>query len=697
MGKILVIAEKPSVAKDIGKVLKCNKKGEGYIFGEEYIVTWAIGHLVTLCDPEDYDKDLKKWDINTLPIRPTNIKLKAIKKTRKQLEVIHKLINNKEVSKLICATDSGREGELIFRYIYEITKCKKPFDRLWISSMTDKAIKDGFKNLKNGKEYDNLYFSAKCRSESDWLVGINATRAYTLKYNALLSIGRVQTPTLAILVERQKEIMNFKEEIYYELASIYKDFKGKWVDDTLKNSKIKTKDEATNILNSTKGNDGVVKNVQTVKKKELPPLLFDLTELQIECNKKFGYTAKKTLQLAQDLYEKKKLITYPRTDSKYLSKDMTSKLNSIIKSVDIEPYSNYVQHILNKDKLPISSRIINDKKVTDHHAIIPTGKKVNLTTLNKDEYNVLNLIILRFLSVFYEPYEYNVTTMVININNHNFVSKGNAVIHLGFNELYKGFKNKKNDTQQLPLLKKDDKVEVKDIIIEEKKTKPPKLYTEATLLSAMEHAGRFVDDEAIKETLKESGMGTPATRASIIERLIAVKYIKRQGKTLIPTDKGMKIIDIVPMELKSPSITGKWEKGLNSIHKGNMDVDRFMSSINRFVDYIILESKKDTAVVFEEEKYKAKKGSKKTIAKCPKCEKGTILENRKAYYCSQWKSDCKFTLWKNSLNKEGIEEIDENLAKKIITSNTEIQLKDKIIKVGLCDDKSGKVNIEIIN
>ncbi len=695
MGKKLVIAEKPSVAKEIGKVLKCSKKGDGYIFGDNYIITWAIGHLVTLCDPEDYDKKLKKWNINTLPIKPKQMKLKAIKNTKKQLEIVYKLINNNEVTSLICATDSGREGELIFRYIYEISKCNKPFDRLWISSMTDKAIKEGFKKLKNGHEYDNLYYSAKCRSEADWLVGINATRAFTLKYNTLLSIGRVQTPTLAILVERQKEVNNFKPEVYYEISSQYENFKGKWIDKALKNSKIKNKDDAEKTVEDVKGKIGVVKSLKKENKKERPPLLYDLTELQIDCNKKFGYTAKRTLQIAQDLYEKKKMITYPRTDSKYLSSDMKGKLQSIIKSVHVPQYEKYVEHIFSKDKLNITSRIINDSKITDHHAIIPTGKKINFSNFNRDEFNVMDLIIRRFLSAFYEDYLYSVTTAIVEINTHNFISKGTVVKQLGFNELYKDFKNNKTEKDILPNLKEGDQIKLIKAMLSEKKTKPPKLYTEATLLSAMEHAGRFVEDESIKESLRESGMGTPATRASIIERLVSVKYVKRDGKKLIPTDKGMKVIEVVPNELKSPEITGKWEKGLNLINKGDMKVDRFMSSIGRFVDYIIVESNKNTDIVFENEGFN--KSKVKKIENCPKCKKGIILENAKAFYCSNWKQNCKITIWKNSLEKQGIENISSKDVKSIINGTFNKSVNGKNINVTLDEGLTGRLAVSIKN
>ncbi len=691
MGKILVIAEKPSVARDIGKVLKSTTKGNGCLIGEKYIITWAIGHLVTLCDPDDYDEKLKKWKRETLPIMPKDIKLKAIPRTREQLSIIYKLIKSEEIDKIICATDSGREGELIFRYIYEISKTKKPFKRLWISSMTTKAIKDGFDNLKDGKEYDNLYYSAKCRSEADWLVGINSTRAYTLKYNALLSIGRVQTPTLNLIVERTKEIKDFKSKVYYEVMSKYKEFSGKLVDEKLKTKKIDKEDEAEQIVLNCNGKNGKVESIKKEEKKQVPPLLYDLTELQIDSNKKYGYTAKKTLEVAQNLYEKRKLITYPRTDSKFLSTDMKSGLMKVIKSVKVDPYIEYVEYLEGLDRLKITKRIINDSKITDHHAIIPTGKKPNMQILGVEERRIYDLIVRRFISVFYDNYKYDVTTVIININNNLFESKGIVVQELGFNEVYKIFKSKKKTTkeEELPKLEKGKDIKVKKISKEKKETKPPKHFTEATLLSSMENAGRLVEDEKLKEMLKESGLGTPATRASIIERLISVKYLQRKGKNLIATEKGIKVIEVVPKELKSPETTGRWEKGLNSISKGEMEVDKFMGSIRRFVKYIVEESDKNIGIQFEEEnKFIRSNG----LGKCPKCS-GTILENRKAYFCSRWKNNCKISIWKNGLEKEGIEINNKFIKELLKEGKVEIGKNENIDVIELESNLTGRLII----
>ncbi len=653
MKKILVIAEKPSVAQDIAKVLECKKKGEGYFYSEIYIVSWAIGHLVSLCDPEDYDVKLKSWQFNTLPIIPDTIKLKATKKTKAQLNILKKLMNSQDVEKIICATDSGREGELIFRYIYQFVKCKKEFQRLWISSMTNTAIKNGFENLKPSKEYDNLFYSAKCRSEADWIVGINATRAYTLKYNTLLSIGRVQTPTLSIIVNRYKEIENFKPEKYYELKLKYKDFDALWIDLKSKSNKL-LKDQAEKIENKIKNKSVSVHSVKLEEKQQAPPLLYDLTELQRDCNKKFGYSAQKTLNIAQNLYEKRKLITYPRTDSQYLSSDMIPNLKFILNRISIDKYKEYINNLGN---LHITKRIVDNSKITDHHAIIPTEKVFKVNSLDKDEFNVYDLIVRRFIAVFLPNYIYNICTIITTTEDEFFISKGNSIVSLGWKQLYKSNSIDKEEDKDEVKLPKVEKNEIRQIIntnIEEKTTKPPKNYTEASLLKAMENAGRFVVDESIKHELKESGLGTPATRASIIERLISVGYIKRSEKSLIPTEKGIKLIEVVPKELKSAETTGRWEKGLNAIAKGKMENIRFMNSIKRYVNYIVDESKKSSIDINFPKENNLSKLKVSNFGICPKCKKGIILENSKAFYCSNWKTGCKYTLWKSDLDKLGI-------------------------------------------
>ena len=708
--KYLVIAEKPSVARDIAKVLKCNKKGEGYLYNDTYVISWAIGHLVTLYEPEEYNESLKKWSINTLPIVPEKIKLKAIKNTRSQLKILNNLMKKESIKELICATDSGREGELIFRYIYDITKCKKPFKRLWISSMTDDAIKEGFENLKDGKEYNNLYYSAKCRSEADWLVGINASRAFTLKFNALLSIGRVQTPTLAIMVERHKEIEKFNIKEYFEIEVDFKTldnnqtYKGVWINKE-NDSKIFEKDVAKNILNSVKGKDGVIKNIENERKKIPQPLLYDLTELQRDCNKKFSYSAQKTLSIAQDLYEKRKLITYPRTDSRYLSEDMRAKLNPILQKLNnIEKYKPFLNYVLNLDKLPIKKRIIDNSKITDHHAIIPTLASVNIDKLSLEEKNVYDLIARRFIAVFYPNYIYDITKITTKIQDNLFITKGTTVIQEGFTKLNLSTEKDKKE-EILPNVKIGEKVHNENVKILDKKTKPPKHYNEATLLSAMENAGRFIEDEALKEQLKESGLGTPATRAAIIERLLKVGYVERKGKLLIPTQKGINLIEVVPKELKSPETTGKWEKGLSSISKGNMQSEVFMASIVRYVNFLVDYAKKSNInVVFDKENNKKFKNNSKykpleKIGICPMCS-NNILENSKSFYCENWKNGCKFNLWKNSMEKYNVF-INKDIAKKLI-KNRKIEnfkitdmkdKKEKLVDITLFEN--GNINVLI--
>ena len=666
MGKILVIAEKPSVARDIAKVLNCAQKGEGVIYGEKYMVSWAVGHLVTLCEPEDYDKSLKRWSMDTLPIMPEKMKLKAIRGSKKQLDILKKLMNDKETDSIICATDSGREGELIFRYIYDYNKCRKPFKRLWISSMTDAAIKEGFDNLKDGSDYDLLYASAKCRSEADWLVGINATRAFTVKYDALLSIGRVQTPTLAMIVKRQAEIDNFVPEKYYEVTADYGDFKGTWTDS--KNSTvIKQLSDAREIASKVDGKDGVVKEVKKTAKQTLPPQLYDLTELQRDCNKMYGFSAQKTLDIAQSLYEKRKMITYPRTDSRYLSDDMIPKIKVIMRRlVNAEIFAGYAQNVIDMEKLPINKRIVDNKKVTDHHAIIPADNSFRKDSLTPEEKKVFGLVALRFIAVFGDPYKYTSTQITVVCEDEKFITKGTTVTDEGWKRLYREvYKNSREKENILPDVKENDTVHIEKADVEEKETKPPVQYNEATLLTAMENAGKNTDDEELKEKLKEYGLGTPATRAAIIERLIQVGYIHRKGKNLVPDEKGRQLISIVPDEMKSPVTTGKWEKGLGSISKGDMQTEKFMASINRYVAYLVQYARGASPDIKIEDKRKKKSSSKsKTFGKCPLCG-GDVLENSKAFYCGGWKNGCKFTLWKDCLDRYGVS-LDGKLVKELL-------------------------------
>ena len=584
--KTLIIAEKPSVGRDIARVVGAAKRGEGYLHGDNYIVSWAIGHLATLKEPEDYNEHHKKWRMADLPIIPTQMGLKPMPKTQKQLTLIKKMMDSKEVGDIICATDSGREGELIFRYIYEWANCEKPVKRLWISSLTDAAIKKGLSTMRDGSEYDKLYASARCRAEADWLVGMNATRAFTLKHNDLLPMGRVQTPTLALLAARQQEIDAFVAQNYWEVVATFltangETYAGTWID-AEGETKILKQEEAEAIKEKILG-DAQVASVEKEEKRQSPPQLFDLTELQREANRKLGLSAKATLDVAQSLYEKHKLITYPRTDSRYISDDMQPQLNPTISALQtISAYQSHADYLLGLSELPITKRIVNDAKVTDHHAIIPTGIK-KMPALNANEAAVYDLIVRQFLAAFFPAYVYEVTTIITEAKGERFQSKGRVEKNAGWTAV---IRDTSTDTP-LPAVQKGEAVTATEAEVLHKKTQPPKPYTEATLLSAMENAGRFVEDEALKEALKASGLGTPATRAAMIEKLIASGYVERRKKALAPTEKGLRLITLVPPELRSPETTGKWERALSRIADGEMEPTRFMDSIKRYVRYLI--------------------------------------------------------------------------------------------------------------
>ena len=588
--KTLVIAEKPSVGRDIAKVLKCKQKGDGYLYSDEYVISWAIGHLATLQEPEDYNPALKKWRMYDLPIIPETMGLKPIPSTEKQLNLLKKMLNSEQIDKVICATDSGREGELIFRYIYQWAKCSKPVKRLWISSLTDSAISDGLAKMKDSCEYDNLFASARCRAEADWLVGMNATRAFTLRHNDLLPMGRVQTPTLAIIVNRHHEIAAFVPENYFEIIAVFQAENG----ETYKGihlspegaDRTSNKEEANQIAEKIKNQPGFIKSIETEEKRQPPPQLFDLTELQRECNRKLGFSAQKTLATAQSLYEKHKIITYPRTDSRYLSQDLVPKLKSTFQSITDPRYKEFADFVLNQPKLPITPRLVNDAKVTDHHAIIPTGKKPP-PSLSGDEAAVFDRIIRNFLAAFHPAYVYDVTTVITESEQEPFRTRGRMDKNKGWTSVYSHEKEKEKDEPIIPNLKQNDKVTTAESEVLNKKTVAPKPYTEATLLSAMENAGRFVEDESLKEALKSSGLGTPATRAAMIEKLISSNYIERKKKNLTPTEKGIKLISLVPPEMRQPETTGKWERGLTRIAKGELDEAKFMDSIKRYVIYLV--------------------------------------------------------------------------------------------------------------
>ena len=668
MGKIVVVAEKPSVGRDIARVLGCRTGGDGCLIGEQYIVTWAVGHLVTLMEPNELDPKYEKWSFATLPILPETIPLKVISTTKDQYNKVKRLINDQETDSLICATDAGREGELIFRYIYEKSGCQKPFRRLWISSMTDEAITEGFRDIRPGSDYDGLYESARCRSKADWLVGMNASRAFTLKYNTLLSIGRVQTPTLAILVKRRKEIENFKPEGFCTLTADFGDYSGVYFSDRLDpDTHLKEKADAEAIAEAVKGKTGTVIQAETTRKKELPPQLYDLTSLQRDANKLLGFTADKTLKTAQSLYEKHKALTYPRTDSRFLPPDMIPRVVQTMKLLP-ESYQKYVAGALPEGKLPVSKRTIDKTKVTDHHAIIPTAKKADPSKFSEDERKLYDMVARRLLAAFYPACDYDATRIITKVEEHLFRTTGKVIVNNGWHDvpvLENPPKAKKKPAEDgesenpLPPLQEGDTRPVKGTRIKEDKTKPPAPHTDASLLAAMETAGKELDDEELVRQMKGSGIGTPATRAAIIERLLQVGYAQRRGKTLNATDKGVMLIDVVPPELSSPELTGKWELALHDITDGKQDAGRFMDGIANMSRFLVDYARNTAAAVSfpAEERRGGKGGNRKTQsvplegAACPVCGKTSMQENAYAFSCKE--KGCNCTIWKDCLQKGG--------------------------------------------
>jgi len=684
----LIIAEKPAVAKDIARVLGKFASRNGYLENQQYIISWAIGHLVELAQPEDYDPVLKTWSIGSLPIIPREFKLKANRSTYKQFKVVKELLGRRDVAEVINACDAGREGELIFRYIYQLAGCRLPIKRLWISSLTDEAIMAGFEGLRNGDQYESLADAARCRSESDWLVGINGTRGFTKKCGTLLSIGRVQTPTLAILVKREKEIRNFVPEPYWqvevEFLSPVGKYKGLWFGRSGQNGdRLDCLPAAEAIAAKVRGQMGRVESLEKKEQKQPPPLLFDLTELQREMNKRFGFSASKTLKVAQSLYEEAKLITYPRTDSRYLSKDMVKTLPGILRKIGVGEYRDFSLEILAKERLPLAPRTVNDKKVSDHHAIIPTGKTPNLQGLSKDQLRVYDAVVRRFLANFYPSAELVNTTVVTGVAGEKFRTKQKVVVVPGWRAVYGG-ETSEDEVLDFPQLAEGMEVQALEAEILEKETKPPNRYTEASLLSAMETAGKLVEDEELREAMKHGGLGTPATRAAIIERLIQVGYVERQKKSLIPTEKGIRLIEVIPVpELISPELTGSWEKKLADIHQGTYTRQEFMEEINGFIHRIVRQVKAMGTVAIPEGPAKGKGRGKKSgrgekagnreaiqeskaaarqaaaageggtgeLGFCPRCG-GVIIRGKKGYGCSNWKQGCDFVVWMEIAGKK---------------------------------------------
>jgi len=629
--KSLVIAEKPSVARDIARVLKCQKKLSGAIEGNQYIVTWALGHLVTLADPEEYDPQYKEWKLETLPMIPEKMQLIIIKQTAKQYQAVKTQLYRKDVNQIIIATDAGREGGLVARWILEKTNCRKPVKRLWISSVTDKAIRDGFASLKDGREYENLYGAAVARAEADWLVGINATRALTCKYNAQLSCGRVQTPTLAMIAKREEEIRKFQPQEYYGITCTASGIRWTWKDEKSGSYRSFSKERIEGLADQMQGSKLTITSVLTAAKKNYAPGLYDLTELQREANRKFGFSAKETLNIMQRLYENHKVLTYPRTDSRYIGSDIVGTIKERLKACGVGPYKKLAGSLLMK---PVNTNksFVDDKKVSDHHAIIPTEQFVQMEHMTNEEKRIYDLVVRRFLSVLYPPFVYEQTTLEAVIGKEHFAAGGKAVKELGWKAVYESedIQEEEGEEEQLglfrqtlPELKKGTSFTVSKTELTKGKTKPPAPFNEATLLSAMENPVKFMESKDAKaaKTLGETGgLGTVATRADIIDKLFHTFLMEKRGKDIFITSKSRQLLELVPEDLKKPELTADWEMKLSRIAKGNLKKDDFLGEIKGYTKEITDEIKKG-AGTFRHDNL--------TNTKCPACGKRMLSVNGK--------------------------------------------------------------------
>ncbi|NCB39168.1 MAG: type IA DNA topoisomerase [Erysipelotrichia bacterium] len=681
--KTLVFAEKPSVGKDIARILGANGRGEGFLEGKDYIVTWGFGHLVSIGHPEIQDPAWQKWSLDALPMLPKEWKLTVLSSSQQQFNGVAKLFNRPDVGLIINAADAGREGELIFRLVYQHAACSKPFKRLWISSMTDEAIQKGFEDLRPGEKYDPLAKAAMCRSRADWLVGMNFTRAYTRKFKSMFTVGRVQTPTLAMVVNRYLEIQNFVPRDYWEVSAVFEDFNAMWFDPAADEypSRIDSEEKAKELLERIKGAMAVVHSAKKTSKKQAPPSLYDLTTLQRDANSRFSMTAADTLSVLQTLYEKKKVVTYPRTDSKFLSGDIFPTIEKRLASLPPE-YEEYLAW-LRQNRPTKDKRVFNDAKVSDHHAIIPTEKRVVDTSgWAASEKQIYDLVVRRFLAVFFPDHQYLSTTIIVKSAKENFKATGKVVTDEGWRALYPrrhqqaekntepGGEDEDND-QSLPDLKKGDERNITDAALLTRKTKPPAAYTEATLLQAMETAGKLVESEELRDAMKDGGLGTPATRAEIIEKLIRVEYMLRDKKKLLPTPKGIRIIELAAPEIKSPELTGNWEKRLADISRDKDNDTDFMRGITDFVCAIVNQIKHTNVLQaaashgsYSENRPLAKKAVqqssptkaeiplRKVLAECPACGKGGIIEGARGFGCNRFKEGCHYVVWKEFYGKK---------------------------------------------
>ena len=627
MAKSVVIAEKPSVARDIARVLNCNKKGNGYLEGNQYIVTWALGHLVTLADPESYDVKYKTWNLEDLPMLPERLKLTVIKQTGKQFNAVKSQLIRSDVNEIIVATDAGREGELVARWIIDKVKVTKPIKRLWISSVTDKAIKDGFANLKPGNSYDNLYASAVARSEADWYIGLNATRALTTRFNAQLNCGRVQTPTVAMIAAREDEIKNFKAQNYYGIEAQTTDqLKLTW-QDAKGNSRSFDKEKIDVIVKKLGNKNAIVTEIEKKSKKSFSPGLYDLTELQRDANKIFGYSAKETLNIMQKLYEQHKVLTYPRTDSRFITSDIVPTIHERLKACGIGEYRLLTSKVLKKP-IKASTSFVDDKKVSDHHAIIPTESYVNYSAFTDKERKIYDLVVKRFLAVLFPAFEYEQLTLRAKIGDEDFVARGKTILSIGWKEVYENRFEEDDATddikeQILPRIEKGDTLNVNLIAETSGQTKPPARFNEATLLSAMENPTKYMDtqNKQLADTLKSTGgLGTVATRADIIDKLFNSFLIERRGKDIHITSKGRQLLDLVPKELRSPLTTAQWEQKLELIAKGKLKKEVFINEMKQHTKEIVAEIKASN------KKYKHDNISTKN---CPDCGKPMLEVNSK--------------------------------------------------------------------
>jgi len=621
--KSVVLAEKPSVARDIARVLKCSKKLNGALEGEKYIVTWALGHLVTLADPEEYDQKYKEWKMEDLPMLPEHMNLVVIRQTGKQYQAVKTQLYRKDVGEVIIATDAGREGELVARWILAKAKCAKPIKRLWISSVTDKAIREGFAHLKDGRAYNHLYDAAVSRAEADWLVGINATRALTCKYNAQLSCGRVQTPTLAMIAAREEEIRNFRPKEYYGLTLLAGRNRWTWQDGKSGSSRSFNRERMEAVKAAAGTGVLTVTSVEKSRKTTMSPGLYDLTELQRDANQKFGFSAKETLNIMQRLYENHKVLTYPRTDSRFIGTDVVPTIKERLKACAVGPYRK-IAGALSMKPVKVNKSFVDDKKVSDHHAIIPTEQFVQLEHMTNEERKIYDLVVRRFFSVLYPPFEYEQTLMRGEAGGETFTAKGRIVKNQGWKEVYQQEdQEQEEEFQNLSDAEQGSHFHIERVDITQGKTKPPAPFNEATLLSAMENPVKYMESQdarAVKTLGETGGLGTVATRADIIEKLFSTFLMEKRGKDIYITSKAKQLLELVPEDLKKPELTADWEMKLSRIAEGKLKKEVFLDDIRNYTEEII-EEIKTSGGTFRHENL--------TNTKCPVCGKRMLAVNGK--------------------------------------------------------------------